>query len=191
MQGINSSPIPKKAELWQVSIYSGASTDNPLTCFASLSKYVRYMQGSNSSPILEKDELLLSLIPIAFNEDLEGEIQTFNIFIEKENSLQVIWVSILASFRLFGETEGIAKCYFAEFKTLDKFMADNTTLPVVDFYSETIVDLLKYNVKINANLEKHRNIEIDIMDPTTDCTDKEVGQSHSQPGTDPNGQVET
>ena len=36
---------------------------------------------------LEKDETLLNLIPIAFNEDLEGEIQTFNLFIEKANSI--------------------------------------------------------------------------------------------------------
>ena len=34
---------------------------------------------------LEKDQLLLDLIPIAFNEELEGELQTFSLFIEKEN----------------------------------------------------------------------------------------------------------
>ena len=87
---------------------------------------------------LEKDETLLNLIPIAFNEDLEGEIQTFNIFIEKANSIDIIWDFILISFRFFGEPEGIAKCYYAEFKRLDKFFMENSTLPMAD--SEIIVD---------------------------------------------------
>ena len=71
---------------------------------------------------LENEQLLLSLIPLAFNEDLEGEIQTFSLFVEKEGSLQIIWDFILASFRFFGEPEGILKCYFAEFVCLDKFL---------------------------------------------------------------------
>ena len=58
---------------------------------------------------LEKNQLLLDLTPIAFNEELEGELQTFSLFIEKEKSLNII----LASFRFFGEPEGITKCYFA------------------------------------------------------------------------------
>ena len=70
---------------------------------------------------LEKETSLLSLIPIAFNEDLEGEMQTFSLFVEKENSLQIIWEFILASFTFFGELEGISKCYYAEFIRLDKF----------------------------------------------------------------------
>ena len=36
---------------------------------------------------LEKDPLLLDLIPIAFNEELEGELQTFRLFVEKEKSI--------------------------------------------------------------------------------------------------------
>ena len=32
---------------------------------------------------LEKDTLLLDLIPIAFNEDMEGEIQTFNLSLKR------------------------------------------------------------------------------------------------------------
>ena len=38
-----------------------------------------------------KEPLLLSLIPLAFNEDLEGEIQTFSLFAEKEDLLQILW----------------------------------------------------------------------------------------------------
>ena len=33
---------------------------------------------------LEKEALLLDLIPIAFNEELEGEIQTFSVFVKKK-----------------------------------------------------------------------------------------------------------
>ena len=70
---------------------------------------------------LEKEKLLLSLIPLAFNDNLEGEAQTFSLFVEKDNSLQIIWEFILASFRFFGEPEGISKCYYAEYIRLDKF----------------------------------------------------------------------
>jgi hypothetical protein len=62
---------------------------------------------------LEKDALLLELIPIAFNEELEREMQSFNIFGEKKNSINIIWDFILISFRFFGEPEGLAKGYYA------------------------------------------------------------------------------
>ena len=52
--------------------------------------------------LIEKDELFLSLIPIAFNEDLKGGF-------------------CLGAFTFFGEPEGIAKSYFAEFKRVEKF----------------------------------------------------------------------
>ena len=35
---------------------------------------------------LENEQLLLSLIPLVFNKDLEGEIQTCGLFAEKEGS---------------------------------------------------------------------------------------------------------
>ena len=35
---------------------------------------------------LENEQLLFSLIPLAFNEDLKGEIKTFSLFAEKEGS---------------------------------------------------------------------------------------------------------
>ena len=87
---------------------------------------------------MEKEKLLLSLIPLAFNDNLEGEAQTFSLFVEKDNSLQIIWEFILASFRFFGEPEGISKCYYAEYIRLDKFFMENSTLPMAD--SEIIVD---------------------------------------------------
>ena len=56
---------------------------------------------------LTKDSLLLDLIPIAFNKELEREIQTFSLFVEKANSFNIIWDFILASFRFFGKPEGL------------------------------------------------------------------------------------
>ena len=74
-----------------------------------------------------KRNVALNLIPIAFNEALEGEIETFSLFVEKDNSLQIIWDSILASFTFFGEQQGISKCCFAGFIRLNKFLLDNST----------------------------------------------------------------
>ena len=44
---------------------------------------------------LEKDVLLLVLIPITFHEELGGEIKTFNLFVEKPTSINIIWDLIL------------------------------------------------------------------------------------------------
>ena len=98
---------------------------------------------------LEKEALLLDLIPIAFNEELESEIQIASLLIETPNSINIIWDFILISFRFFGEPEGLHKCYFAEYKRLDKFFIENSTLPVAD--SELIIDIFKYCVNINNN----------------------------------------
>ena len=43
---------------------------------------------------LEKDPKLLSLIPIAFNEKLEGELQTFSLFVEKEKTMPLIFEDV-------------------------------------------------------------------------------------------------
>ena len=99
---------------------------------------------------LEKGALLLDLIPIAFNKELEGELQTFSLFVERAQSINIIWDFILAAFRFLGEPEGIAKCYFAEFKRLDKFFVENSTLPMVE--SEIMVDNFKYCVNISEHL---------------------------------------
>ena len=39
----------------------------------------------------EKDTLLLNLIPIAFDIDLDTQIQVNNLFVDQENSLSTIW----------------------------------------------------------------------------------------------------
>ena len=91
-----------------------------------------------------------SLISLAFNEELEGELQTFSLFVEKESSINIFWGFIRASFRFFGEPEGIAKYYYVEFKSLDNFFEENSTLPMAD--SEPIVDIFKYCININTNL---------------------------------------
>jgi hypothetical protein len=61
--------------------------------------------------IIEKEALLLSLIPIAFNEELESEVQIPSLLVETPNSINIIWDFILISLRFFGKPEGFAKCY--------------------------------------------------------------------------------
>ena len=55
----------------------------------------------------EKDALLLTLIPIAFDDDLETQVQVNSLFVDKENSLSTIWNSFsfhsdITEFRLAG-----------------------------------------------------------------------------------------
>ena len=102
-------------------------SDDDRSTVRDLNVELPFQNDSLSS--LEKDETLLHLIPIAFNEELEGEIQTFSLFIEKANSINIIWDFILISFRFFGEPEGIAKYYYAEFKRLDKFFCGKFNSP--------------------------------------------------------------
>ena len=86
--------------------------------------------------------------------------------------MNMIWDFILISFRFFGEPEGIAKCYYAEFKRLDKFFVESSTLPVAD--SEIIVDIFKYCINIFTNLLKERDIEILPIDAITNCEGTDV-----------------
>ena len=53
--------------------------------------------------ILEKEALLLNLIPIAFNDELEKDVQHKNLFMNTKNSINIIWDFILISFRFYGE----------------------------------------------------------------------------------------
>ena len=78
--------------------------------------------------VLERDALLLNLISIAFNEDLESEMQIARLLIGTPDSINIIWDFILISFRFYGEPEGIHKCYFTEYKRLDKFFFLSKTL---------------------------------------------------------------
>ena len=43
----------------------------------------------------EKDTLLLTLIPIAFDIDLDTQVQVNSLFVDQENSLSTIWDFIL------------------------------------------------------------------------------------------------
>ena len=58
---------------------------------------------------LEKDALLLDLIPIAFDDDMETQAQIHGLFIERVNSINKIWDFIVISFRHFGVPTGLHK----------------------------------------------------------------------------------
>ena len=107
---------------------------------------------------LEKEALLLDLIPVAFNDELDKEVQFNCLFVNTKDSINIIWDFILVSFRFFGEPTGIYACYFEEFKRLDKFYTENSTLPMAE--SEVVIDLFRYCVNINNNLLGQRDIEI-------------------------------
>ena len=64
---------------------------------------------------LEKAALLLNLIPIAFNDELDREVQLNNLFVNTKDSINIIWDFILISFRFYGLPEGQFSCYSAEF----------------------------------------------------------------------------
>ena len=107
---------------------------------------------------LEKEALLLDLIPIAFNDELDKEVQFNCLFTNTKDSINIIWDFILVSFRFFGEPTGLYACYFEEFKRLDKFYIEHSTLPMAE--SEVVIDLFRYCVNINNNLLGQRDIEI-------------------------------
>ena len=75
------------------------------------------------------------------------------------------------------KAEGIHKCYFAEFKRLDKLFVENSTLPLAA--GELIGDIFRYCVNINDNLLGHRGIEISNIDSTTSRIDTDVVMQES------------
>ena len=77
---------------------------------------------------LEKEALLLNLIPIAFDDDLETNVQVTKMLIDNKLSLILFWDFIIIFFRFFGEPEGLYTCYYSEFKRLDKFFLWKTLL---------------------------------------------------------------
>ena len=121
---------------------------------------------------LEKDALLLNLIPIAFDDDLEANEQVTKMLIDFKTALNIIWDFIIISFRFYGEPEGLYSCYTSEFKRLDKFFVENSTLPLAD--SEAIIDIFKHCVNINENLRGQRNIEITTTDANVHRSDTDV-----------------
>ena len=61
---------------------------------------------------LEKDTTLLGLIPLAFDDDLDIQVQVNGLFVDKVNALSIIWDFILLSFRFFGEPVGLHRCVY-------------------------------------------------------------------------------
>ena len=47
---------------------------------------------------LEKDTLLLDLIPIAFNDEMDTKSQIHDLFFEKNNSIAKIWDFVVITF---------------------------------------------------------------------------------------------
>ena len=72
---------------------------------------------------LEKDTLLLDLIPIAFDNDLEIKVQLTSLFPDKVNSINIIWGFILILCRFFGEPVGLHKCLYHDSQRLDKLLS--------------------------------------------------------------------
>ena len=52
---------------------------------------------------LEKESLLLNLIPIAYNEELDKDVQLNELFVNRKDSMNIIWDFILISSRFYGE----------------------------------------------------------------------------------------
>ena len=121
---------------------------------------------------LEKESLLLNLIPIAFNDELDREVQLNELFVNTKDSINIIWNFILISSRFYGKPEGIFACYTEELKRLDKYFIEHSTLPLAE--SEVIIDIFKFYININKNLLGQRNIEIDTDAIETSRGDTDV-----------------
>ena len=84
-------------------------TDNaelPVQCETHFEKFEINFRKAESKEevkqaisVIEKEALLLNFIPIAFNEDLESEVQISSLLVETPNSINIIWGFILISFR--------------------------------------------------------------------------------------------
>ena len=105
----------------------------------------------------EKDDLLLTLIPIAFDIDMETQIQLNSLFVDKENALSTIWDFILISFRYYGSPGGLHKTTHDEFLRLDRYYLEHATLLIES--SEQIIDIFIYCVNRNDNLREARKLE--------------------------------
>ena len=120
----------------------------------------------------EKDALLLSLIPIAFNDDLELATQINGLFIDQDDSLRTIWDFILLSYRYNGIPEGLHKITYEGFLRLDKYYLEHASLLIEDY--ETVIDSFIYCVNRNDKLLKARNLERNNPDDNTNRTDMDV-----------------
>ena len=105
----------------------------------------------------EKDDLLLTLIPIAFDIDMETQTQLNSLFVDKENALSTIWEFILISFRYYGSPGGLHKTTHDDFLRLDSYYLEHATLLIES--SEQIIDIFIYCVNRNDNLREARRLE--------------------------------
>jgi len=121
---------------------------------------------------LEKDALLLTLIPIAFNDDLETQNQINGLFVDQNDSLRTIWDFILVSFRYYGAPVTLHKITHDAFLRLDSYYLQHASLLVEDY--EAIIDTFIYCVNRNDNLRAARKLERDTPDDNTNRTDMDL-----------------
>ena len=82
--------------------------------------------------------------PIAFDDDLEIQVQINGLFTQKVNALSTIWDLILLSFRFFGEPVVLHKSLYDMFLRVDKYFVEHSTLLIEDY--EVIIDIFRYCV---------------------------------------------
>ena len=103
------------------------------------------------------------------DSDEEGFLEKFEINFQSISFGILIW-SLL-------DSTVNQKCYFAEYKRLDKFFVENSTLAVAD--SEIVIDIFKHCVSINLNLLERRDLTILNTDLTTARIDTDVVMQES------------
>ena len=116
--------------------------------------------------------MLLDLIPIAFDDDLEIQVQLNGLFTDKENSLSTIWDFILISFRYNGIPVGLHKSTHDIFQKLDSYYLEHATLLIEDY--EDIIGIFRHCVNKNDNLLRSRKKEQNKPDDSTNRTDMDV-----------------
>ena len=113
----------------------------------------------------EKDTLLLKLIPIAFDIDLDTQVQVNNLFVDQENSLSTIWDFIIISFRYYGSPVGLHKNTHDTSLELDRYYLEHATLLIESY--ENIIDIFIHCVNRNDNLREARRLERSNPDDNT------------------------
>ena len=121
---------------------------------------------------LEKDTLLLDLIPIAFNDEMDTKSQIHDLFFEKNNSIAKIWDFVVITFRYLGVPTGLHKTLYDIFQKLNNFFMEHSTLPIDEY--ENIIDVFRHCVNKNDNLLGQRQIEYQNPDTTENLPDTDV-----------------
>ena len=157
----------------EIIMKQGAKIVFPFQAGASFSRFI--IKNWNTEAVedvkrvlssLEKDTLLLDLIPIAFDDDLDIQAQINGLFTEKDSALSTIWDFILISFRFYGEPVGLHKCLYDMFLRLDGYYLEHATLLIEDY--ENIIGICRYCINKNENLLRSRNIEQSKQDDSSD-----------------------